>query len=233
MSDEEKSKATKPTATPRQPRIRDYVLAILQLLLAAAKKHRKRLVIVIAVIVVLLLGLRVWSNYHKNPVLSQDELIISISKQLNISGDPNPAILTVIEKEKTNQPFLEESQDGDKVLLYYKSQKAVLYRPAEAKIIKSGSFTPPAAKIQLRQGSSVEKRLTDVEALVSKVANTKISTRDASTLNNYTQTVVVNVTGRYDNEAVAVAKALGTTLRTVPQIESIPDADILVIVGAK
>jgi hypothetical protein len=218
---------------PRQPRIRDYLLAIFLLALGGIRKHFKPVLVALAVIIALVLGTRFWNAHHRNPVLANDDLIISISRRLNISGDPNPAILTVIDKEKVDQPFLEDSKEGDKILLYYKSAKAVLYRPIEDKIIKSGSFTPPAAKVQIRQGTTAEKRVTDVTDLVRKVANTEVKTRDDSVLKDYTQTLVVNVTGRYDKEAEAVAKAVGGTLRTPPQNETIPDADILVIVGAK
>jgi hypothetical protein len=221
-----------PKAAP-QPRIRDYLLAIMQMIWAGIRKHKKIVGIILLVIVVGFLAYRLATDRQNNPDLSTDALIITVSRQANISGDPNPAILTVIDKEKTNQPFLDESKNGDRVLLYYRAQKAVLYRPSDNKVIKVGAYTPPAAKIQIRQGTTDEKRVTAATDLLKKVTNTEIKTRDDSAVKNYAETIVINVTNRYDKEVEAVAKALGTTPRTPPQNETIPDADILVIVGAK
>jgi len=183
------------------------------------------------VVVLAIFGLTFF-NRHKNPTLSDDGLIITVSRQLNITGDPNPAVLTVVNKEKTNQPFLNDSKDGDKVLLYYKAHKSVLFRPVENKIIKSGSYTPPAAKIQVRQGTTNVKHVNDILALLKAVPNTTISTQDASVKSDYSETLVIDVSNRYTTEITDVAKAIKGQVRSIPQSESVPDADILVIVGS-
>lgn len=216
-----------------QPRIRDYLLAILQLMWAWIKSHKKPIIIFLVVMFVILFGWRFWTDHHRNPNYNNDQLILRISREVGISGDPNPAILTVVNKEKVNQPFLKDSTDGDKILLYYKSNKAVLYRPSSNKVVKTGSFTPPDAKVQIRVGTTNLKQVDVVKALLSKVAGTKVSTQDASVKSDYAETLVIDVTDRYPNEVAAVAKSLNAQVRTIPQTESLPDADILVIVGAK
>jgi hypothetical protein len=232
MKNEDKEVKKQPAAAP-QPRIRDYLLAIVQILWAWLKRHKKPVIIILVIFFVLGFGWKYWTDHHRNPNYTNAQLILRISREVGISGDANPAILTVVNREKVDQPFLKESKDGDKILLYYKSDKAVLYRPSANKVIKTGSFTPPNARIQVRTGTTNTKHVEEVKALLAKVAGTKISTQDSSVKTDYSQTVVVNVTDRYETEANATAKALNAQVRTIPQNESLPDADILVIVGAK
>ncbi len=43
------------------------------------------------------------------------------------------------------QPFFANAQVGDKVLIYYKAKKAILYNPTDNKIVEVGPISDPQA----------------------------------------------------------------------------------------
>ena len=65
------------------------------------------------------------------------DLAKKIGKYLDLPQNERPTTATVSDKTKLqDQPFFEHVQDGDKVLVYTKAQRAVLYRPSTNKIIE-------------------------------------------------------------------------------------------------
>lgn len=60
-----------------------------------------------------------------------------IGKFLELPSNETPTVATVSDASKVkNQAFFANSQNGDKVLIFSKAGKAVLYRPATKKIIE-------------------------------------------------------------------------------------------------
>lgn len=79
------------------------------------------------------------------------ELISEVGKLIVLPKDEEPSIATVSDLSKLQgQPFFAKAQIGDKVLVYNKEKKAILYRPSEKKIIElaplitSTPETPPS-----------------------------------------------------------------------------------------
>ncbi len=105
----------------------------------------------LAVVLILVL-LLVNSNREKNQLKQQtaktlgaqtqteDEaksLKNEVGKFLELPADELPTVATVSDASKVkNQAFFANSQNGDKVLLFSKAGKAVLYRPSTKKIIE-------------------------------------------------------------------------------------------------
>jgi len=98
-----------------------------------------------------------WKKVKSNPQASSQEEIASIKKkignfiELPPSEEPTMATVTDVEKLK-NQPFFSKAQNGDKVLIYTNSQKAILYRPSTGKIVDMMSLgaigTAPAQNLE-------------------------------------------------------------------------------------
>ena len=92
-----------------------------------------------------------FSELKQNPTKEIDkqtkDIITKVSKLLVLPQDETPTIATVSDSEKLkNQPFFAEAKKGDKVLIYIKAQKAILYDPIENKIIEIapiGAGAPP------------------------------------------------------------------------------------------
>lgn len=65
------------------------------------------------------------------------KLIAAVSELVTLPENEIPTIATVSDLEKLkDQPFFARAQLGDKVLIYTRAQKAILYRPVDGKIIE-------------------------------------------------------------------------------------------------
>lgn len=86
-------------------------------------------------------------SWNKINVLQQDpaeinrkeiqDVVARVSKLMVLPSDEIPTLATVSDPEKLkNQAFFNNAQIGDKVLVYSKAQKAILYNPSENKIVE-------------------------------------------------------------------------------------------------
>lgn len=66
-------------------------------------------------------------------------LVESVAKIYNLPQDEEPTIATINDRDKLqDQAFFANAQNGDKILIYTKAQKAVIYRPKQNIVINSG-----------------------------------------------------------------------------------------------
>ena len=82
-----------------------------------------------------------YSTLKKNPnKIAQEEtakLIAQVGKLIVLPEGETPTVATVADPEKLqSQPFFTKARRGDKVLLYANAKKAILYNPAENKIVE-------------------------------------------------------------------------------------------------
>lgn len=89
-----------------------------------------------------------------NPeVMAQTEvkmLTDKLGQLIALPTDEEPSVATVLEKEKLqDQPFFKAAENGDKVIIYTKAMKAILYRSSINKIIE-------VAPIQISQPEGTE-----------------------------------------------------------------------------
>ena len=65
------------------------------------------------------------------------QILTAVGKLINLPADEQPTIATVTDLTKLQgQPFFQDAQIGDKVLIYENAKKAILYRPSTNKIIE-------------------------------------------------------------------------------------------------
>lgn len=114
----------------------------------------KRLYLILAVVLLLFVGFVFKSNNDKQQLEEQvaslqqpqkdtsaeDEaaqLKEEIGQFLELPQNEEPTVVTVVDADKVrNQSFFKNAQNGDKVLLYATSGKAILYRPSTKKVIE-------------------------------------------------------------------------------------------------
>jgi hypothetical protein len=109
----------------------------------------KSWVYILAAVVVIALGVAAYfwyqaSSIKENPqeaIQEQaqkeaQELIALVSQLIVLPDDEEPVIATVADPSKlADQPFFSKAQEGDKVLIYNTSKKAILYNPSEHRIV--------------------------------------------------------------------------------------------------
>jgi hypothetical protein len=69
-----------------------------------------------------------------------DALVLKVGKLIALPTDESPTVATVTDASKVkDQPFFKNAKNEDKVLIYQKTAKAILYRPSENRIIEVGA----------------------------------------------------------------------------------------------
>ena len=65
------------------------------------------------------------------------DLVTRVGKLMVLPNDEQPTVATVQDKKKLKgQSFFAKAENGDKVLIYIKTKRAILYRPSSNKIIE-------------------------------------------------------------------------------------------------
>lgn len=121
-------------------------------------------ILLLIVILLILAGGVVYAIYRypqvlglsKGPAQVQaevDALVKEVGALIELPKDERPTVATVTDVERVReQAFFKNAKNGDKVLIYTNSRKAILYRPTEKRIIEVGavninqqpeSSTPP------------------------------------------------------------------------------------------
>jgi hypothetical protein len=228
---------------------------------------KNKLLMIGAFVVVFILGvvaLYFFVQYQRaqaqlsNPdVYAKEEarkLVASVSKLMVLPTDEEPTVATVADRDKLKeQQFFANSQNGDKVLIYTKAKKAILFRPSANKIIDvapvnigagtptpaaSGSpqVTPTPTKLTLilRNGTETVGLTKSFEDTVvkTKAANVTVVDRENAKKRDYQTSVLVDTTGKKSQEAQALGSALGVSVGKLPDGEATGSADFIIILGA-
>jgi hypothetical protein len=181
---------------------------------------------------------------HSN---EQAALIAEVGKLIVLPTGEQPTIATVSDLNRLKgQSFFSRARNGDKVLIYTKAQEAILYDPLANKIVEVGpisltqvtpspkgptpTFAPvrvaiyngtPTAGLANKIGADIKEKMPTV---------TIVSKSDAK--NDYTSTIVVDLTGKNAASASTMAEILGAKIGKLPKGEIKPqNADLLIILG--
>ncbi len=189
----------------------------------------------------------------KNPTEAAREevraLMAKVGQLLELPQGEEPTVATVSDKEKLkDQSFFAKAENGDKVLIYTNAKKAVLYRPSTNKVIDMapvniGASTTTGSgqaalsqtqllRVALYNGTTTTGLTRTAEAdIKSKLTNIEVVLKENAKKNDYTKTLVIDISGIKKEVAVQVAKILGGEVAELPDGETRPDADIMVIIG--
>lgn len=185
--------------------------------------------------------------FLSNPNEASKEEIKSISQELGklieLPRDDEPTVATILDKNKLkNEPFFTKAENGDKVILYTKSLKAILFRPSTGKVINFASLnisTPSAqtaqpVRIVIYNGTETTGLTQTLEKdLTSKANNIKVVSRENAKKTDYAKTLVVDLTGNQADVAEQLAQLAGGSVGKLPEEETNPgsSAEFLIIVG--
>ncbi len=180
--------------------------------------------------------------------------IAAIGKLMVLPGGEEPTIASVADITKlASQPFFTNAKNGDKVLIYNKARKAILYRPETNMIIEvapvtiatgSGSTTagtpvqsPPGTNLSysivLWNGTDVTGLTKKYEpVLTSKISKTTVLERSNAKSMEYDKSMVIDLTGTHKSDATNIASTLGFITSELPKGETKPSkGDFLIILG--
>lgn len=179
-------------------------------------------------------------------------LIAKVAKLMVLPTDEEPTIASITDKDKLqSQPFFANAANGDKMLLYMKAKKAILYRPSSNQIVEvapmsinenaSASATIPQTataasglRFVLYNGTTtvgLTKRFTST--VETKVKGAKVVDTDNAAKKDYATSILVDLSGIRTIEADGYAKTLGMTVAPLPIGETATaSADFLVILGS-
>lgn len=172
------------------------------------------------------------------------QLIEKIGKLIAIPKDETPTVATVNDIEKLkSSPFFTNAKNGDRVLIYTTAKKAILYRPAENKIIDVGPIsigTPSASlasasvNIVLLNGTTVTGLTKKYEAeLKTVLSEAVIVDRDNAVNRELEKTIIVDIKKDKSAQVAELAKTLGIQVSPLPEGEALPKSgDFLIIVGS-
>ncbi|MCC6710836.1 MAG: hypothetical protein IT416_00595 [Candidatus Pacebacteria bacterium] len=219
---------------------------------------------ILRIVVVLgLMGFAGWSFFKyqqaqkavadlSNPEVQQEavakereEILAKVSKLMILPDDEEPTIATVTDAQvlAQYQPFFRKASDGDKVILYVKSGKSIIYSPDKDIIVNVGTIsvqgnnatrldTENRLKVEIRNGGASQER---VDLLAQQLgAVVEVTTVGAAASQDYQGPVIVALTtdeARLEQARIFAAN-LGVQLtQELPVGEAPSDAEVVVIAG--
>jgi len=221
---------------------------------------KKSLVILLGVVGFLVLATipsyYFYSKYQKvqqllnNPSLTtQNEtqtLIEKVGKLIELPTNETPTVATVSDKDKLkDQPFFAKAENGDKVLIFAQGGKAILYRPSINKIIEvapvnlgksqqtiTPSLVPQKIEVALYNGTDTIGLTGKFETrLKNKFSEIDIVKKEQAARSDYEKTLVIDISKKYPDMVKQLATELSATVSAMPEGETSPSSDILIIFG--
>lgn len=150
-----------------------------------------------------------------SPVNDTEEITTltrEIGALMELPGDEVPTLATVTDREKlADQPFFQKAQNGDKVLIYTKSGRAILYRPSIGKIVDVTSVNvannQPAetSKDPVVPQEVIQQEATPEDILLAEAGAPRIALYNGTTKKALTQKYETEIMKAYP-EVTVVAK---------------------------
>lgn len=188
-----------------------------------------------------------------------EELTKTIGKFMELPEGEAPTLATVTDREKlADQTFFLKAENGDKVLIYSQSGKAILYRPSSGKIVDvttvnvnqptpetqptqeepvpqpAAEAAPAIIRVALRNGSQTVGVTNAAESQLKGILpNSAVTSKENAKKNDYTKTIVVDLSGANAESVQKIAQGLEGEVGNLPEGEVAPtDADVLVIIAS-
>lgn len=178
------------------------------------------------------------------------QLLSKIGRHIELPIGEEPTVATVSDITKlSGQTFFARAKNGDRVIIYTRAKKAILYRPEIDKIIEVGpvnmdnsgnsqvagaTTSSQPIKIALYNGTTTVGLTKRVEASLLKVAslNIEVISKENASKDNYAESIVIDLTGKNGNVAKQLATYVKGDVGSLPKQEIEPKgADILIILG--
>lgn len=169
-----------------------------------------------------------------------------------LPNEPTPVVATIndVETLASRQAFYKDAHNGDKLIVFARSRKAIIFDEKNNRIVNIGPIfytdaegnnqTTPLSQegklnIDLRNGSNTKDKGVTMRDKLMPNGSFVISKLAKAANSNYSGITLVDlVAGDAKNDLIqALAKELGavTITQQVPDGETAPNAEVLVILG--
>jgi hypothetical protein len=223
--------------------------------------------VLLLIIVASIPAIYFYNEYQKaqmkltNPSLAATEelksLIEKVGKLMILPQGEAPTLATVSDVNKLKgNTFFERAENGDKVLIYAKAKKAILYRPSANKLVEVAPLEiadqqkaaqqpqPTAGKkapatpynVVIYNGTSITGLGSKFESTVeSNVDFVKVTDVLSAKKKDYPKTIVVDQSKKASKEELEqIAKAVNGTVTNVAYSETAPKGtDIVIVIGTE
>lgn len=167
------------------------------------------------------------------------KLVSEVAKIARLPENETPSIATITDASKLkDQTFFKDAKNGDILLVFNSSGKAVLYDPKEKKVvdITTLSSTPSfnqQFKLTIRNGTKTSGLAGKLEEELKKALGVvNVVAKENAQKENYEKTIVIVINQGAKEFAANVAKTINAQIGDIPSDEPKPkDADILIIIG--
>lgn len=201
-------------------------------------------IVILAVPVLLFVGALAFGGYYykqyqKLSTMTVEEfgkrenaaILREIGAVYKLPADEEPSLMAAVsDKEalKKQYEFFNEAENGDYVLIYQKAGQAIIYRPAEKRIVKTGPINVQSSLRIVLKGDK-----TNREAIKKTLTDRKIEATDGGEASATPgQTIVVDVSGKNKDNATELAKLVNGQVGALPDGEKAPEnTDLLVLVA--
>jgi hypothetical protein len=140
----------------------------------------KKIISILIIIIIALLGYAVYDKFFATTTLetqlSEKEiksLVVKVSKLINVPEEL-PVVAKIIKAEElmAEQKFYTGSKDGDYLIVFPTTQKAMIYRESEDRLINVGPIIVDQPATTTKQTAPVEtKATTTVKATTTSSSN--------------------------------------------------------------
>lgn len=199
----------------------------------APGRRFKRIAWLVVVVLLVAGGLLAYSQFARSSSdrVADTSLIEKVGRLVVVPPDEVPKVSTVVDPSQTDQPFLANAQKGDKVLLYLAASRAIVYRPSTGQIVNMGPLVQPQPRLFVRNGTN--KPISEsFDMKIKNLSGYQYISQDKANDRRYAKTIVIDVTGSRPDVARRLAEELDVSVGELPEGESRPDADVLIITGS-
>lgn len=174
-------------------------------------------------------------------------LVEKLSKLVVLPEGEDPVVATVTDKEKLkDQPVFARAENGDKILIYAKAQKAYIYNPGKNVLVDvvpvnignqqitiTGVDEKNPLKVALVNGTKTDGVTGELEKRINekKIPGVTVVSKATAKMDSYERTLVLDVDGKHGKQAAEMALLVGGIVAT-ESAETFPRADLMIIVGA-
>lgn len=109
----------------------------------------RTLTFVLIIIIIAGVGIFMWFHVQQPPLSEVAQVEQEVGMLYILPKNEQPALATVTNRSKLATPFLQQADNGDKILIYIKAKIVIIYRPSVNKLVGVGPVdisNPPQAQ---------------------------------------------------------------------------------------